>query len=132
MDRSSLTVLVDTSVAAGAVPVELQEPWVVSVVTVGELQAGVLLAKSDRARAERLARLTAIVAEAPALAIDRHIAGLYGRLRAQTGRRPHNDLWIAATALAHGLVLLTADERQAALPEIDARLLSAPPTAHGG
>ncbi len=117
-----LTILVDTSVAAGDVPIELREPWTVSVVTVGELQAGVLLAKSDRIRAERLARLTAIVGEAPVLPIDRHIAGLYGRLRAQTGRKPHNDLWIAATAIAHGLVLLTADERQAALHGVDARL----------
>jgi predicted nucleic acid-binding protein len=117
-----LTILIDTSVAAGDVPIELQEPWAVSVVTVGELQAGVLLAKNSRTRAARLARLAAIVAEAPVLPIDRHTAGPYGRLRAQTGRKPHNDLWIAATAIAHGLVLLTADERQAALPGVDARL----------
>lgn len=64
-----------------------------------------------------------MVAEAPVLPIDRHIAGSYGRLRAQTGRKPHNDLWIAATAIAHELVLLTADERQAALPGVDARLV---------
>jgi predicted nucleic acid-binding protein len=112
---------VDTSAAAGDAASGLAEPWVVSVVTIGELEAGVLLAKSDRARAERLARLTAIVDEAPVLPIDRHIAGLYGRLRAQTGRKPHNDLWIAATALAHELVLLTADERQASLPGVDVR-----------
>jgi predicted nucleic acid-binding protein len=120
-----LTALVDTSAAVGDVAVELGEPWSVSVVTVGELEAGVLLAKSDRVRADRLARLTAIVAEAPVLPIDRHIAGLYGRLRAQTGRKPHNDLWIAATAIAHELVLLTADERQAALPGVSARLVGA-------
>jgi predicted nucleic acid-binding protein len=120
-----LTILVDTSVAAGDVPIELEEPWTVSVVTVGELEAGVLLAKSDRTRAERLARLTAIMGEAPVLPVDRHIAGPYGRLRAQTGRKPHNDLWIAATAIAHGLVLLTADERQAALPGVVAKLVEA-------
>lgn len=118
-----MTILVDTSVAAGDVPSELGEPWVLSVATIGELEAGVLLAGSEPVRAERLGRLTAIVSEAPVLPIDRHIAGLYGRLRAQTGRKPHNDLWIAATAIAHELVLLTADERQAALPGVDARLV---------
>jgi predicted nucleic acid-binding protein len=118
-----VTVLVDTSVAAGGVAVELREPWSVSVATLGELEAGVLLAKDDRVRAARLSRLTAIVAEAPVLPIDRHVAGFYGRLRAQTGRKPHNDLWIAATAIAHELVLLTADERQTALPDVRVRLV---------
>jgi predicted nucleic acid-binding protein len=116
-----VTVLVDTSAAAGGVAVELGEPWSVSVVTIGELEAGVLLARDDRVRAERLARLTAIVAEAPVLPVDHHIAGFYGRLRAQTGRKPHNDLWIAATAIAHDFLLFTADERQAALPGVRVR-----------
>lgn len=121
----ALTVLVDTSIAAGDVPSEPGEPWAVSVVTIGELQAGVLLAKGARVRAGRLARLTAIVAEAPVLPVDGHVAGVYGRLRAQTGRKPHNDLWIAATAVAHEFVLLTADERQAALPGVRVRLVGA-------
>lgn len=122
-----MTVLVDTSVLAGtAAGLEaIDEPWAVSVISVGELQAGVLLAGGDRVRAQRLARLTAILAEAPLLPIDRHTASLYGSLRAQSGRKPHNDLWIAATALAHELVLLTADERQAALPGLNATLIPA-------
>lgn len=36
-----------------------------------------------------------------------------------------NDLWIAATALAHELTLVTADERQAALPLVRTVLLGA-------
>jgi toxin FitB len=96
-------------------------------VSVAELEAGVLLAKRAAVRANRLARLTAILAEAPVLAIDRDVGASYARLREKAaGRRPHNDLWIAATALSHELVLLTADERQAALPGIDARLVRAP------
>ncbi len=35
-----------------------------------------------------------------------------------------NDIWIAATALAHGLTVLTADERQAALPLVRATLVA--------
>ncbi len=94
--------------------------WAMSVVTVGELEAGVLLAHDPSVRAFRLGRLTQYVAEALVLPVNRAVSGCYAELRAATGRRPSNDLWIAATALAHGLRLVTADKRQAALPLVDA------------
>jgi len=97
--------------------------WAVSVVSVGELEAGVLLADDAALRSARLRRLAAVLAEAPALAIDHAVAARYGELRAAAGRRPTNDLWIAATALAHDLTLVTADERQAALPLVRAQLI---------
>jgi predicted nucleic acid-binding protein len=50
------------------------------------------------------------------LDIDRSVAACYGELRAASGRSPTNDLWIAATALARDLTLVTRDERQAGLP----------------
>ncbi|HEY4823538.1 MAG TPA: PIN domain-containing protein, partial [Solirubrobacteraceae bacterium] len=94
--------LIDTSVLVGARDVgELSEEWAVSVITVGELEAGVMVAPDVSTRARRLALLAAVLAEAPALPVDRHIAARYGELRASAGRRPSNDLWIAATALAH-------------------------------
>ena len=98
--------------------------WAVSAISVGELEAGVLLAKEPDRRASRLRRLTAVLGEAPVLGIDRAVAARYGELRAATGRLPTNDLWIAATALAHDLILLTADERQAALPLVRTSLLA--------
>jgi predicted nucleic acid-binding protein len=67
-------------------------------------------------RAARLRRLSAILAAAPVISIDQAVATSYGELRAASGRHPTNDLWIAATALAHDLTLLTADRRQAGLP----------------
>jgi hypothetical protein len=70
-----------------------------------------------------LALLAAVLAEAPALPVDRHIAARYGELRASAARRPSNDLWIAATALAHDLTLITADESQATLPLVRSRLV---------
>jgi predicted nucleic acid-binding protein len=94
----------------------------VSVVSIGELEAGVLLASDAPVRAARLRRLTAILAEAPTLGVDRAVAARYGELRAATRRLPSNDLWIAATALAHDLTLVTGDERQAALPLVRTRL----------
>ena len=114
-----MSTLVDTSVlvAAGARSgLEVEGGWAVSAVSVGELHAGVLLACGGPQQAARLRRLSAVLAEAPVLEVDRAVAARYGELRAATGRMPTNDLWIAATALAHDLTLLTADERQAALP----------------
>lgn len=117
-----LTALLDTSVLIGPAPPALEETWVVSAVSVGELEAGVLLATGPAERAARLRRLTAVLAEAPVVDIDRAIAGRYGELRAATGTRPTNDLWIAATALAHDFTLVTHDERQAALPLVRSEL----------
>jgi len=116
--------LIDTSVLAGARTMEdFSDDWAVSAITVGELEAGVLIARDTTTRARRVALLAAVLAEAPALPIDRHVAARYGELRASAGRQASNDLWIAATALAHDLTLVTADECQAALPLVRARLV---------
>lgn len=115
-----MTALVDTSVLVGG-DGGLDEPWVISAVSVGELEAGVLLARDDATRARRLRLLAAILTAAPVVPLDLAVAARYGELRAATGRRPTNDLWIAATALAHDFTLLTADESQASLPFVRAR-----------
>jgi predicted nucleic acid-binding protein len=122
-----LSALLDTSVVlnpAGATHPEIDETWAISVITVGELEAGVLVAEDVRTRASRLRRLTQILGDAPILGVDRGVAARYGELRAATGRVPSNDLWIAATALAHELTLITADERQAKLPLVRATLVA--------
>ncbi len=116
--------LIDTSILVGGHnPGEGTDDWAVSVVTVGELEAGILIAPDGATRARRVSLLAAVLTEAPALPIDRHVAARYGELRASTGRRPSNDLWIAATALAHGFTLVTADEQQASLPLVEATLV---------
>jgi predicted nucleic acid-binding protein len=66
---------------------------------------------------------TVPLAEAPIVEVDRAVCVRYGELRAANGRRPTNDLWIAATALAHDFTLITGDERQAALPLVRATLV---------
>lgn len=120
-----LTTLVDASVLIGgrAFAIPSQLGWTTSIVVIGELHAGVMMARDDATRAERLRRLTSVLDRAPILGIDHLVAARYGELRAAARRKPANDLWIAATALAHDLELLTADERQAALPLIRARLV---------
>lgn len=119
-----MNTLVDTSVLAGVRSLsEIDHSWAVSVVSIGELDAGVLIATDGALQAERLRRLSTVLDVAPVLEIDRRVATAYGELRAATGRRPSNELWIAATALARQLTLLTADERQAALPLVDTILV---------
>jgi predicted nucleic acid-binding protein len=120
-----VSALVDTSVlvGSGTVPDGVTEDWMVSAITIGELEAGVLLASDPSTRATRLRRLIAIVGEAPVLDADHAVAARYGELRAASGRLASNDLWIAATALAFDLTLITRDERQAALPLVRAALV---------
>ena len=120
-----LTTLVDTSVLAGPTDgprPQLDGECAVSVVAVGELYAGVLLG-NDATQPGRLRRLAIVLSDATVLEVDRAVTTAYGDLRAVTARVPSNDLWIAATALAHDLTLLTRDERQAALPLVRTQLI---------
>lgn len=91
----------------------LPDQSVICPVTVAELQAGVLVAADTDIRARRLATLES-TADIEVLAIDAEVAAEWARLRvhlAETGRRVNvNDLWIAATAAAHGLPVVTQDD----------------------
>lgn len=84
----------------------------ISVVTIAELQAGVLVAADTATRARRLATLDS-VAGLEALPIDIVAAGHWAALRvrlAEEGRRINvNDLWIAAVAAANDLPVVTQD-----------------------
>lgn len=84
----------------------------ISVVTIAELQAGVLAAADTATRARRLATLDSISGLA-ALPIDIVAAGHWATLRvrlAEEGRRVNvNELWIAAVAAANDLPVVTQD-----------------------
>ena len=84
----------------------------ISVVTIAELQAGVLAATDTATRARRLATLDS-VAGLEALPIDIVAAGHWATFRvrlAEEGRRINvNDLWIAAVAAANDLSVITQD-----------------------
>ena len=84
----------------------------VSVVTIGELRAGVLAATDVDVRARRLLTLTDALALGP-LPIDDAVAEAWAALRVRlrdAGRRmPVNDSWIAATAMAIGIPVVTQD-----------------------
>jgi predicted nucleic acid-binding protein len=83
----------------------------------------VLLTTEGSTRSERLRRIATVLSDATVLDVNRHVATAYGDLRLVTGRAQSNDLWIAATALAHDLTLLTRDVQQAALPMVRTKLI---------
>lgn len=84
-----------------------------SVVTLAELQLGVLAATHTDVRAQRLAALETL-ADMEIIPIDEDAARAWARLRvhlAETGRRVRiNDLWIAAIGAGRGLPVVTQDD----------------------
>lgn len=96
----------------------LPDESAVSVVTLAELQAGVLAAADVDTRARRMATLDA-VADIELVGVDEAAAHVWARMRvglAEAGRRVNvNDLWIAASAAAHGLPVVTQDDDYAAV-----------------
>jgi predicted nucleic acid-binding protein len=84
----------------------------VSIVTAGELRAGVLGAADLATRTRRLATLEIVLALDP-LPIDTAVAEAWAELRIalrEAGLRMKvNDSWIAATAIAHGVPVVTQD-----------------------
>jgi len=90
----------------------LPEQNAVSVVTLAELHAGVLVAADTRTRARRLATLDS-VADLEALPVTAEVARRWAELRvrlAEAGRTAKvNDLWIASVALANEMDVVTRD-----------------------
>lgn len=94
----------------------------VSVVTIAELRLGVLAAPDVESRAQRLETLSRAETLEP-LPVDRDVAGAWARLRLalrDAGRRmPLNDSWIAATALAHRMPVVSQDGDYDGVPLIE-------------
>ena len=97
----------------------LPERLAVSVITIGELRAGVLAAPDVATRDRRLGTLTAALALDP-LPVDETVAAAWARLRVELRgrglRMPVNDSWIAATAIALGAAVVTHDDDYVELP----------------
>ena len=97
----------------------LTDRLAVSVITIGELRAGVLAAADLLARDRRLATLTAALALDP-VPVDKEVAAAWARLRVllrERGQRmPVNDSWIAATAMALGVAVVTQDDDYVEVP----------------
>jgi predicted nucleic acid-binding protein len=91
----------------------IPEELATTVITLAELNVGVLAARTAEVRAARLRTLDT-VSDITALPVDEEAARLWALLRvhlAETGRRVRiNDLWIAAIAASKHLPVITQDE----------------------
>ncbi|WP_068398944.1 PIN domain-containing protein [Kribbia dieselivorans] len=119
IDPTARRALVDTSVwISGELGrtldrARLPEESLVCVITIAELQAGVLAAPSSVSRSRRLDTL-AVAMDAEVLPVDVRAAQVWAEMRVllhEAGRRLNvNDLWIAAIAVANDLPLVTQDD----------------------
>lgn len=119
--------LVDTSVfiaresGRGLDETALPDEIAVSVITIGELRAGVIATDSPRVRDRRLATLEAANRLHP-VGVDEVVARAWARLRIElrdVGQRmPVNDSWIAATAMALEVPVVTQDDDYIETPSL--------------
>ena len=127
MTATSIRALIDTSVFVAAesgrrLDIDaLPEGSTASVITFAELTAGVLRASDIATRSRRLATV-AQLRSMELLPVTETVAGHWARLRvllAEQQRRLNvNDLWIAATAAAHGVPIVTQDADFDVLAEV--------------
>jgi predicted nucleic acid-binding protein len=100
----------------------LPDEVAVSIITIGELRSGVLAATDVNVRDRRLSTLMRAMELQP-IPIDEPVADAWARLRILLRdrglRMPVNDSWIAATALALGVPIVTQDDDYLDLPGLD-------------
>lgn len=113
--------LLDTSILIGSQVIadELPASAAISVVTLGELHAGVHLARTDQTRRLRQHRLDAIRRAFAPIPVDEPVARRYGEVLALARRQRRaakaTDVLIIATAAATSRTLYTLDAAQARL-----------------
>ena len=100
----------------------LPEELAVSVITIGELRAGVLAATDTPTRDRRLSTLEAALSLQP-VPVDDRVASAWARLRIvlrdEGLNMPVNDSWIAATAMALDVPVVTQDHDFPLVDELD-------------
>jgi tRNA(fMet)-specific endonuclease VapC len=115
-----VAILIDTSVLVDAerqdLPIDRRfdaENATISVVTASELLHGVHRAREERVRARRAAFVEGLLAALEPLPITLAIARAHARIWAdleQSGKMiGAHDIWIAATALSHGMDVATSN-----------------------
>ena len=96
--------------------------WGISAITLGELRLGVLQAGDAAAVSRRLSTYQ-LAQRFEALPVDEAVSDawtlLVSKLRAAGREVPVNDSWIAATAIAHGIPVVTQDDDYDDMPDLD-------------
>jgi toxin FitB len=120
--------LLDTSVLVATDVAALPDEAAISAASLAELHFGVLLARTDAARRDRLRRLTEVEARFDPLPVDAAVARSYGTLAhvavtaGQQVRRRVMDLLVAATAHAHAVPLYTRDAQDFAIVDSEVEI----------
>ncbi len=124
---SSQRALADTSVLIGLEAARFNAgqfadfEWGISAITLGELRLGVLQARNPEDASRRLSTYQ-LAQRFEALAVDEAVSDAWAllvpRLRAAGRKVPVNDSWIAATAIAHGVPIVTQDSDYDAMPDV--------------
>ena len=111
-------------------PAALPHEPLITAITLAELSVGPLLASTEQQRAARLAHLQQAEADFEPLPFDAPAARAFGRVASElraSGSKPAArayDALIAATALAHGLPLYTANPDDfAGISDLDVRVV---------
>ena len=120
--------IADTSVFIGLEAARLDAArfadfeWGISAITLGELRLGVLQALSPEAASRRLSSYQ-LAQRFEALPVDGAVSDawalLVSRLRAAGRKVPVNDSWIAATAIAHQVPIVTQDANYDTMPDVE-------------
>ena len=101
----------------------LPEKIAVSVITVAELELGVLRATDAATRARRLSTLSRVQSIYPLLPVDPEVASCFARIataeRSRGRRLRRHDTWIAATAMKHGAAVVTQDSDFSSFEEVE-------------
>jgi predicted nucleic acid-binding protein len=119
--------LADTSIFVGLKAQRFQAEqiedfeWGISTVTLGELRLGVLQAMDPVAASKRLSTYQ-LAQRFEALPVDTAVSDtwalLVSKLRAAGRKAPVNDSWIAATAIAHRIPVVTQDDDYDHMPDL--------------
>ena len=94
---------------------------VMPIIVLGELRTGFAAGDRESANAANLQRFLAsprVSALLPDEQTTHHYAQLHLQLRNKGARIPTNDLWIAAMAVQHDLVLCSSDRHFRQLPQV--------------
>jgi tRNA(fMet)-specific endonuclease VapC len=115
-----LAVLIDTSVLVNAERRGLsleralgEQDRAISVITASELLHGVHRARDDHVRTRRQAFVEHLISSIEPLTVTTSVARTHAEIWAGLERRGEvigaHDMWIAATAVSHGLEIATAN-----------------------
>ena len=101
------------------------EGLALSIITWGEICEGLLSRPDPPRHITQFEQFTASLdLITPDLDVARHYATIRSRLRSRGELIPDNDTWIAATALAHNLTLVSRDAHFSRIPDLKLYLSS--------